>query len=712
MNEEKKTISAKVIYGIILGVIALIFFVDAIFFTDAFNGEFDERLTYFSEGWTSSSGEVYNIDDIKVGDFDGGVVLTKSLPINLIDGDEMFFESKNVNIKVYLGYREIYRYETKENLTGKGYGVAFHEIGLSRQYAGQQIRIEYKRVIPDSTAGFVMKVYLGLASDYLRVAVGLRGPLALSSILISFFGCLMLLIYIAFSDKEGLPFDLVAFGVLSFFAGVWLLINSNIFQLLTGSVIVWRVISFTLIPLCGYPLVVFINSMTKLKRQVYNIIAFWISVLTESVMIATRYYYNMDMMNSLPYYVLGSASIILVIIVVMALDNSAYCKKNHTVSNLRDFHIGLILLFVISSLDGVVYFMKIGNTESYGVFVRIGMLVFIVYMLIQLMRWWARSQMAVDRDRFINRSLQFAVASKNPVESIKLMLEYLGVELGARRTYIYEDSGKGRFMHAYEWFEQGLDPKGKELAELPYKGCIDELERRFDAKEGCVFVDDVENIKDLYPIIYDRMKKGGASNVVLSPLEAGNKLIGLLGVNDVPPEHRKDVTEIIGIISYFFAQFINQRKEQERILYYSYHDTISGARNRNSLKEYTDEKMDLSQAFGYVICEIENLKEINETYGHDVGDELVSKTAGKLMETFGKENVYRLSGEEFVAFGNEIDEIYFNNDVERARRLLAELKYKVRIGAVYCSNGTTDIQNVFRYAHELMEQDKGVEIGR
>ncbi len=82
------------------------------------------------------------------------------------------------------------------------------------------------------------------------------------------------------------------------------------------------------------------------------------------------------------------------------------------------------------------------------------------------------------------------------------------------------------------------------------------------------------------------------------------------------------------------------------------------------------------------------------------------------MEAFGEDNVYRLSGEEFIAFGFEIDEIYFTNDIERIKRLFKDRDFNVIVGAVYCSNGTSDLKNVTKYAHDLLEKDKGETSGK
>ena len=101
-----------------------------------------------------------------------------------------------------------------------------------------------------------------------------------------------------------------------------------------------------------------------------------------------------------------------------------------------------------------------------------------------------------------------------------------------------------------------------------------------------------------------------------------------------------------------------------------------------------------------------NLKSINTRLGHDVGDAMVINTAKSMIETFGEENVFRLSGESFVAFGFESDETYFDNDVQRAKRLLSERECETTVAAVFCSNGATDINVVIKYTFELLEKEK------
>jgi diguanylate cyclase (GGDEF)-like protein len=712
MNEEKNIIGPKLYFDIIYTLLIIFIFVNAFFFTFDNTSRYEENLKAYSGNWLDESGNWVIIDEVLVGRYGGKVTLFNTLPDHLDEGDNLFFETKNVNIRAFIDDREVYSFTTRENLTGMGYGIAFHEIVLSEDCAGKTLRFEYEGVSSQEYSGTVMKVYIGPSRDYLCVILNERGSRFFNSMLIIFFGFLMMAIWLFLRDKSRLAFDMVALGGVSILMGLWTLINTNCLLILTGHIFVWRVLSILLIPTIGYPVICFCNSFTKVKRKVYEYIAFFVSGIAEVLLIALRMFYGIDMTNTVIYAALAVLLTDAILFAILSIDNKRYCRKNNLPTELKAFHLGLILLVGISSIDGVFYLLKIGPRDATGRFSSIGMLIFIMVMLLHFINLWTKNQDAMDRDRFINKSLQVAIASKNPVESIKLLLEFLGIELGAARAYIYEDLGKGRFRNTYEWFADGLDPNPKDVTELPYKGCISELEKRFNSGENCILVKDIEKIQKDYPIIYDRLKKANATNTVLSPLESNGKLVGFLGINDIPVEIQKSVAEIAGIMSFFFAQFINQRQEQDKMLYYSYHDSVSGAKNRNALKEYTDQRMDLSQAFGYVICEIVKLKEINEVYGHDAGDKIVIGTAEIMMEAFGEDNVYRLSGEEFIAFGFEIDEIYFNNDIERIKRLFKDRDFNVIVGAVYCSNGTSDLKNVTKYAHDLLEKDKGETSGK
>ncbi|MCR5402300.1 MAG: diguanylate cyclase [Butyrivibrio sp.] len=704
--EEKKPLSRNFVYGIIFGVIVIAIALYALLFTDVFKQTYQRRLLGFSDTWESDDGNLYSVNDVTVSDFDGSLHLSKKLPLYLTDRDSICFTSRNVDLRLVVDGEEIYRYETVRNITGMGYGDNVHEVGLSEGLAGKTIEIFMNSVSEQNIFGYINDIYIGTAADYVHFSFETHAMQFILTMLIIFIGLVMILVWAGVPDKNSLPIDVLSMGVGAVLVGIWLLAGSSSMQLLTGRVYCWRVLNRACIFLVLYPFVRFFNSITRLHRSIYNTIAFYVSVSLVAIMAALWLIAGIDTASSdtiLDMFLIGFS---ILIITVIFVDNYYFCKRNNMQIEHKGiyFGLGIFLLFCLAEL--AVYVANLRYVFPFGTFTRIGMLLFIVIVLLQFLKWWMKDHAAVNRDRFINRSLQFSVGSKSPDESIRLLLEYLGTELGATRAYIFEDKGDGNFVNSYEWQLDEMEPRPRELSSMPYRGCIDRVLESLAQRDNCVVVEDAEEIKNISPILYERMGKIGAKSIVAGPLMSKEKLVGIIGINDVASEHIRETTQIMGVVSFFFTQFISQKQEQDRMLYYSYHDPLSGARNRSAMKEFTEEKFDMSQSFGYVLCEIDGLKEINDSIGHDAGDDLVNNTAKCMIEAFGEENVYRLSGEEFVAFGFESDETYFDNDVDRVRRLLRERGCRVSIGAVYCSNGATNLKNVQKYAKSLLEKEQ------
>ena len=93
---------------------------------------------------------------------------------------------------------------------------------------------------------------------------------------------------------------------------------------------------------------------------------------------------------------------------------------------------------------------------------------------------------------------------------------------------------------------------------------------------------------------------------------------------------------------------------------HAYIDTLTGINNRNSYMEYLqilENKMadNPDIVFSVVVFDINQLKMINDDYGHDRGDQLIVTIAKEIHDIFGGNRVYRVGGDEFVAILDEPD---------------------------------------------------------
>ena len=108
-----------------------------------------------------------------------------------------------------------------------------------------------------------------------------------------------------------------------------------------------------------------------------------------------------------------------------------------------------------------------------------------------------------------------------------------------------------------------------------------------------------------------------------------------------------------------FAKITRDRTEQletsEKILFMARHDAMTGLPNRVHFLERLDEVMSAlhpgQQQVAVVSIDLDGFKEVNDAFGHGVGDQLLSELGRRLKASVGEnEMVARFGGDEFVAF--------------------------------------------------------------
>lgn len=84
----------------------------------------------------------------------------------------------------------------------------------------------------------------------------------------------------------------------------------------------------------------------------------------------------------------------------------------------------------------------------------------------------------------------------------------------------------------------------------------------------------------------------------------------------------------------------------------AYHDGLTGLRNRTSYLEKLDTYRDTPpEHLGMIFFDVNNLKQANDNYGHDLGDKLIRTAANIIKESFSKKGkAYRTGGDEFIVF--------------------------------------------------------------
>jgi diguanylate cyclase (GGDEF)-like protein/PAS domain S-box-containing protein len=168
-----------------------------------------------------------------------------------------------------------------------------------------------------------------------------------------------------------------------------------------------------------------------------------------------------------------------------------------------------------------------------------------------------------------------------------------------------------------------------------------------------------------------------------------------------------------------------RKRSQEEIRQLAYYDVLTGLPNRRLLLDRLNQALAQTQrhqrSLAVMFLDLDRFKEINDTLGHDIGDELLKVVAQRLEVCVrGGDTVSRQGGDEFVII---LSEISLQQDVALvAEKILAllstpvtiqglRLKITTSIGiAIYTVDSADDVTSLMKKADVAMYKAK--EAGR
>lgn len=170
------------------------------------------------------------------------------------------------------------------------------------------------------------------------------------------------------------------------------------------------------------------------------------------------------------------------------------------------------------------------------------------------------------------------------------------------------------------------------------------------------------------------------------------------------------------IITFFIAyrQYGQNRQDYmmvKRLENLSYHDQLTGAYNR----QYLHEKLEkMSGVFYFGIFDLDNFKDINDSYGHEFGDECLVKMSDLLHRYYG-DLVFRFGGDEFIVVSDmrKDDIITHGADINRELKELYPDRHVQISGGFYCPRSQEETYNDFlKNADEALYRAKNNGKGR
>lgn len=208
---------------------------------------------------------------------------------------------------------------------------------------------------------------------------------------------------------------------------------------------------------------------------------------------------------------------------------------------------------------------------------------------------------------------------------------------------------------------------------------------------------------------------------ISAPIIVNGKLYGLLNIdseqNNVFDENDLEFMEYLRIQS---ALVIEKRLLYEKMILFSRYDELTGVYNRRYFEERLESQLKKSERYNEKFClvlfDLNKFKDINDTYGHLIGDEVLKNFASTLKSNFRNSDIIgRFGGDEFVS-------LLYNNDrdttISKIEKILEicrkdtmyfdniSLNYDFSYGvACYQENGT-NFNDLIKDADKRMYENK------
>lgn len=224
-------------------------------------------------------------------------------------------------------------------------------------------------------------------------------------------------------------------------------------------------------------------------------------------------------------------------------------------------------------------------------------------------------------------------------------------------------------------------------------------------------------------------------SIIGLPLKIGNTVLGVMNValkrahkftdNEIQSlEFLADQASIAIQNAKLYEQaqqeIVDRKKAEEAIKHMAQHDALTGLPNRRLFNERISLEISRSQRnnqkIGVMLFDLDHLKNVNDSFGHSVGDLLLQAVGQRLLGLLRKsDTVARMGGDEFLLILPEMKQT--QDAVITAERILSalstpfllegnQINITTSIGIVFFPDDGTEVDDLIKKADNAMYKAK------
>lgn len=341
--------------------------------------DFFGQETDYAKGWHTAKGDPVTLDKLnktegtKAGE---AYSIFNTIPENISEGDALCFRSKNIFYQVYIdGELRYDPYVPEGPVYTKSYGTEWNYVNIPANDAGKEIEIRMTYVYQDARA-CIDHISIAQPGSAILNTFGDKMVAFITCVLLLFVGLLLMVADIPINIRANKNHELRYLGLFAVSIAIWCLSETNLIQFYLGDNRIMQIVSCGSLMLIPIPTILYLDTAFGFRHKFVVPMVCLMSSGLFAVCWGLHFAGIVDIHEtlSLSHFVLVfTASILLYTIVRNSVVVSS--KKSRNIYRILRT-IGLSGISVATVTDVIRYYR--GNGTDSAMFVRIGLLVFII----------------------------------------------------------------------------------------------------------------------------------------------------------------------------------------------------------------------------------------------------------------------------------------------------------------------------------------------
>lgn len=169
----------------------------------------------------------------------------------------------------------------------------------------------------------------------------------------------------------------------------------------------------------------------------------------------------------------------------------------------------------------------------------------------------------VEAAGFIREQAAKLVTASDLDGTIQEVLAAVGSYLKAQRAYLFEEQGE-LYVNTHEWCAEGVAPAIRTLQSAAKKE-FSHLTRTLERNE-CVTISDIRELRSSASRLYSLLARRNVASLVVAPVMVHDRLIGFLGMDNVPGGAVKFISASLAALGSFLGIAMGAKADRDKVM--------------------------------------------------------------------------------------------------------------------------------------------------